>query len=127
MQRICEAFGKKKSAPKVETLEGVPVAFYRVDSERAKEIAAAGAVEIGYGRKDRKAGQELIGFNPELAHKKGAALLLDAMDNGAELLVCGTKEDADYFRNHFGHFERAANREIYIEIVACDELQKENV
>ncbi len=119
-QKLSYLFAKKKEVPLVERLEDVPVALYRVDAAWLNE---QGARIVSYKRCNKKAGQSLVEYNPELAYKKGAALLLDAMDSGAELLVTGSKEDAEYFRSHFGKFERVSGREIYIEIVALEELQ----
>ena len=119
-EKLSYLFAKKKRVPVVERLEGVPVALYRADEAWLKE---QGAQIIAYKKADKKAGQSLVAFNPELAYKKGAAVLLDAMDSGAELFVTGTAEDARYFRENFGKFERASGREIYLEIVALEELQ----
>ncbi len=123
IQKICSALGKKRALPQVQTLQEVPLALYRPTSKMVIELKERGAIIIDFSKKNRKAGQTLLAYNPDLAYKKGAAVLLDAMDSGAELLVCSSKEDAEYFRSNFGNFERASGREIYIEIIAFEELQ----
>ncbi|MRJ01916.1 MAG: hypothetical protein GXO19_00400 [Epsilonproteobacteria bacterium] len=122
--RICSQLTKKKQPPLVERLDEVPVALYRPTEEMERWMEEQGAVLTPFPRANRRAGQSLVEVNPDLAYKKGAALLLDAMDNGAELLVTSSLDDAAYFRSNFGHFERVSGREIYIDIIAFQELQE---
>ena len=58
-----------------------------------------------------------------MAFKKGGAVLLDAMDSGAEILICSKDEDAKYFRENFGNFKRVAGRDIYLDIISLNELE----
>ena len=121
--RLCSKLARPKPAPAVQTLEDLPVALYFGDEKMKEWIGSRGAMLISFSKERRKAGQSLVKVNPDLAYKKGAAVLLDAMDSGADLLVTGSVEDARYFRSNFSNFERASGREIYIDIIAFEELQ----
>jgi len=123
LSKICAKLTRSKEVPQIDTLQEVPVALYYANDEIEKELKKRGAWVVSFSKARRKAGQSLIEVNPELAYKKGAAVLLDAMDSGAELLVCARAEDARYFRSNFRHFERSSGREIYIDIVAYEELE----
>jgi len=122
MERIASKFAKKRRAPQIDALEEVPVAFYRVSSQTRKIFEELGVPVVRYSRENRKAGYEILDTDPEIALKKGAALLLDAMDSGADLLVCDDGM-GNYFRENFGRFERASGREIYLEILTETEAK----
>ncbi|MRI82996.1 MAG: hypothetical protein C6I00_01120 [Nitratiruptor sp.] len=122
--RLCSRLTRKKQPPIIEGLEGVPTALYHPTPQARQWLLDKGALLVPFPREWRKGGESLIDVNPELAYRKGAAILLDAMDNGAELFVTSSKEQAEYFRSNFGHFERSAGREIYLDIIALEELEE---
>lgn len=127
LNKICSNFTKKAKAPKVDSLKDVNVAIYygkNFDENIEKNLKKFGANIIEFSKSRKLAGQSLIDVNPTLAYKKGGTVLLDAMDNSAEILVTLKNEDANYFRENFGNFERAVGREIYLEIISIEELLK---
>ncbi|NPA04180.1 MAG: hypothetical protein GXO61_04885 [Epsilonproteobacteria bacterium] len=128
--KLKDSFCRKKGVPKIERLEDVPISIYagRNDDTPLRnflEKEKANIVEIS--RSKKLAGQTIVEYNPSLAYKRAAVTLLEAMDNGAELVACVKKDDAIYFRENFGKFEREIGREIMVEIVTFEELQRLNL
>jgi len=128
--RVKDAFCRKKGVPKIERLKDVPIAIYankREDKPLRDFLAKEQAQIIEISRSNKLAGQTIVEYNSPLAYKRGGKVLLEAMDNGAELVACVSKEDALYFRENFGRFERECGREIMVEIVSFEELQRLNL
>jgi len=123
LERIFYKFSKEAKAPKIDNIKGLSVAVYFGDEKLKSILKNYGANIIEFSKERALAGQTLVEVNPKMAFKKGGAVLLDAMDNSAEILVCAKDEDAKYFRSNFKNFEKTTNREIYLEIVSFSEIE----
>jgi hypothetical protein len=67
-------------------------------------------------------GRSILATAPELALKKAAVILLDALDHGAEVVVCKDEADARYFIENFKAIERAAGRDIPLCVTSVSAL-----
>ncbi len=123
LENICYKFSKKVEIPTLESLKDINVALYFADEDVKSRLKEFGANIVEFSKSKKLAGQTLLEVNPKMAFKKGGAVLLDAMDSAAEILICAKDEDAKYFRENFGNFEKVAGREIYLEIISFNELK----
>ena len=73
---------------------------------------------IAFGKATRRNGRTIVHNVPHLAYAKAATILLDALDSGAEVLVCADEADARYFIAHRRAIEKAAGREIPLRITS---------
>ncbi|HHH19817.1 MAG TPA: hypothetical protein ENK86_04840 [Campylobacterales bacterium] len=119
----------RKPTP-IETLEGKRIALYvgyREESEIAHQtlqtIETLGKA-IHFEMEDRRAGQSLMEINPMLALQKAGKMLLQALDNGAEVLVCLEDDDAECFLSVMGEIENAMGREIELGILSLSRFQE---
>ena len=129
----CEkiSFRKKNHKVELESLEGQNIALYIGDKNandlitKIKEkIESAGANFIGFEMATKLAGQTLMETNFEMAHTKAGKMLLDALDSGADILVCLNNSDLNIFRKAIIPCESIVGRDIELKIVSIDELEE---
>jgi len=115
----------KKNHDIEESLEDTNIALYVGDkdsSEIIKEIKAEAKANninfIDFHMSTKKAGQELMNSYKELAYKKAGTVLLDALDNGADALLCSKDSDVDFFQSIISNCEREHGRDIELKIIS---------
>jgi len=89
-----------------------------------EKILTTGANYIKFDMSTKKAGQSLMDTNFELAHTKAGTMMLDALDSGADILVCAKEEDAKLFQDAIVHAERIMGRDIELKIISPKELEE---
>jgi len=123
-------FSRKYKATESTTLEGRHVAFYAGTDEMSQgitestleQIESKGAQAIRFDKSNRLAGQTIVQTNPKMAYLKMGAMLLDALDSGADLLVVSSEEDATLFKQSIGYCEKVTQRDIPLEIISRGKL-----
>ena len=127
----CEKFTlrKKDHTLELETLEGAEIALYVGDKnsnelvETTKEkVSNAGAKFIAFDMSTKLAGQTLMDTHFELAHTKAGTMLLNALDSGADILVCAKDSDVAVFQKAIVHCERIMGRDIELKIISMNRL-----
>ncbi len=128
---ICEKISFKKKRHEVESIEGQNIALYIGDKnsndlivETKEKIESAGARFINFDMATKLAGQTLMETNFEMAHTKAGKMLLDALDSGADILVCAKDSDTNTFRDAIVHCERIVGRDIELKIISMKELDE---
>ena len=133
--RLMARFSKKEkeveSAPKravetIENLEEKQVAHYHgLASHDAmhKLITDRGMKGVHFSRSGKLAGLGILEENKALAFKKAGAILLDAYDRGAEVLVVDDVDVLDMFRKNYAAIERTIGRKmIGLELISTDDF-----
>jgi len=122
-------FGKKKEIEEkivlqkprvdvdVEKLEEKHIAYYAgtvTDNavNISKYITGLGTKEVHFSRKHKRSGLSILKDNQTLALQKAGAILLDAYDSGAEVLVIEDGSCFDMFQKHFKEIENTLGRKI---------------
>ena len=123
LDKVTEKFSQKALYSfEKESIEGVQVACYAGDSglldEIQEKITANGGKVITFSRATKLAGNSLLGKQDNLAYLKAATTLLDALDNGAALLVVAKSADLAMFRKHFASLQKRIGREIPLPLVS---------
>jgi len=117
----------KKNHELEESLEGTNVALY-VGDKNSSEVTEKIKVEakekninfIEFNMSRKKAGQTLLGSYNEVAYKKAGTVLLDALDSGADTLICSKDSDVDFFQSVISNCEREHGRDIELKIISLD-------
>ena len=124
------SFKKKDHTLDVETLEGAEIALYvgnnnsTVLMEKTKErVQNAGAKFIAFDMSTKLAGQTLMDTHFELAHIKAGTMLLDALDSGADILICSKNADIAIFHKAIVHCERVMGRDIELKIISMNTFE----
>ncbi len=127
----CEKISFRKKSHEVESVEEKNIALYVGDKnssdliEKTKAtIESAGANFISFAMATKLAGQTLMETNFEMAHTKAGKMLLDALDSGADILVCAKNADLNIFRKAIVPCERIVGRDIELKIISMDELEE---
>jgi len=127
IDKISKLTLRKKSNDIEESLNNENIALYIGDKkstniiERFKSTAKIHKTNIiNFKMSSKKAGQSIINTCSELAHKKAGTILLDALDSGANILVCSQISDVNYFQSVIGRCERELGRDIELKIISID-------
>jgi len=122
---------RKKNHEIEESLEGTNIAFYtgnntsnKIVEELSSTAKANNINVIAFKMSSKKAGQSIINDYSELAHIKAGTTLLDALDSGADTLVCIEESDVNYFQSVIGRCERELGRDIELKIISVNTLHK---
>ena len=110
-----------------EILESSNVALYigkeNDDFESTITLIKENAASyVKFNKSTKLAGQILMETHFEIAHKKAGEMLLDALDSGANVLVC-SKEDAKIFQTAHKACEKVMGREIKLKIISIETLE----
>jgi succinate dehydrogenase/fumarate reductase-like Fe-S protein len=96
-------------------------------AELAKEtkiaVVQSGATFIDFPMSTKLAGQSVITTNPDLAHQKAGKMLLDALDHGADTLLCAEDEDLELFKKMLAKCERVVGRDIELTLISLNKFQ----
>jgi succinate dehydrogenase/fumarate reductase-like Fe-S protein len=131
MDRISELTLCKKKSFDIESTDGHAVAVYAGDDlshkllEKTKlSIQNSGAKFVPFNMSTKLAGQTLLKSNHQMAYLKAGTMLLEALDSGADILVCLKDEDVSIFKSILAKAERVMGRDIDIMLISLVELQK---
>ncbi len=125
--------GLKEKNFTLEDCNNKAIAYYHGSRDldainEAKELIEQSAKSyISFSKATRLAGQSIFETNPSFALKKAAAMLLDAYDSSAEVLLFAKQSDRDFFRNILAKCERVVNREINLELFSLDEFKEKSL
>ncbi len=125
---------KKRKEIKIDTLKNKNIALYigynnnnnREDLLHAYKTITKIGRYIPFSMSKKTAGQTLIDINPFMAYKKAGRVLLDAFDNGAEVLVFATDDDYNFFKSIIADVEVAIGREIPLALISIHEFELSN-
>jgi hypothetical protein len=121
----------KKKEVIIDSIESQAVAVYAGDTlsdkliEETKEVIVnSGAKFVEFAMSTKLAGQTLVDSNYEIAYRKAGTMMLDALDSGANVLVCLKDEDLFIFKSILPEAERTIGRDIDIALISSVELQE---
>ena len=120
--------GKKEHKIDHETLENSNVALYvGINSDDFSEIETLikenSTSYINFEKSSKLAGQTLMDTHFEIAHKKAGEMMLDALDSGADILVCSEK-DTEIFQKSIKACEKVVGRDIELKIISQNRLKE---
>jgi hypothetical protein len=88
-----------------------------------KLIAQKGMKGVHFSRSGKLSGLSLLEDNQELAFKKAGAILLDAYDRGAEVLVFEDVDVLDMFKKNYSAIEKTIGRKmIGLELISVNDF-----
>jgi len=120
--------GKKEHKIDHETLENSNIALYvGLNGDDFSEIETlikeSAASYIKFEKSSKLAGQTLMDSHFEIAHKKAGEMMLDALDSGADILVC-SKKDTEIFQKAIKSCEKVVGRDIELKIISQNRLKE---
>jgi len=120
--------GKKEHTVDHETLSTSNVALYtgsnNDDFSAIKTLIKENATSyVNFERSTKLAGQTLMDTHFEIAHKKAGQMMLDALDSGVDILVCGEK-DTEIFQKAIKACEKVVGRDIELKIISQKRLKE---
>ena len=120
--------GKKEHSVDAETFASANVALYVGKEEDELDevcnmIKKSASSYVPFSKSTKLAGQTLMDTHFELAHKKAGAMLLDALDSGADVLVC-TKRDVAIFQKALPLCEKVMGRDIKLKIISVHRVKE---
>ena len=131
VDKLSELTLRKKNHDIDESLSGTNIAIYTGDKksntivEELKDIAKEHNINvINFKMSTKKAGQNIINSHSEMAHVKAGTVLLDALDSGADTLICIKNVDVDYFQSVISRCERVLGRDIELKIISTNTFHK---
>lgn len=131
IEKISDLTLCKKERATLDSIDGQTVAIYAGDKlsdkliEEAKSsIENSNAKVVEFSMSTKLAGQTLVDSNFEIAYRKAGTMMLDALDSGADVLVCLKDEDLKIFKSILVDAERAMGRDIEITLISVVELQE---
>ncbi len=116
----------KRAAETIENLEEKQIAHYHGPASHDsihKLIADRGMKGVHFSRSGKLAGLGILEENKDLAFKKAGAILLDAYDHGAEVLVVEDIDVLDMFKKNFSAIEKTIGRKmIGLELISTNDF-----
>ena len=116
----------KEKEHNIDSLEEKNIALYigkrdKNSFNNIKSLANSEGIKVvDFDLAFKKAGQTLLNYNREMASIKAGKTMLEAFDNGADILVCINNSDVDYFRKIQGYSEKELGRDIGIKIISTE-------
>jgi succinate dehydrogenase/fumarate reductase-like Fe-S protein len=121
-----EVVRPKRAIETIENLEEKQVAHYHgLASHDTMHtlIAQKGMKAVHFSRSGKLSGLSLLEDNKELAFKKAGAILLDAYDRGAEVLVVEDVDVLDMFKKNYSTIEKTMGRKmIGLELISSNDF-----
>ncbi len=125
-EKEVEVVVPERAVETIENVEEKQVAhYYGSASHEAmhKLIAELGMRGIHFPRANKLSGLSLLDDNKELAFKKAGAIILNAFDAGAEVLIVEDVDALDMFKNNFAAIEKTVGREIIgLELISAEDF-----
>ena len=113
-----------------DTVAGKPAAFYAgsatapAQAEVLEAIEGAGGSVVRFEREAKLCGRSIIDCQESLALQKAGTTLLQALDNGAEVLIVADEKDLAFFYRHYRAIEKRMGREIPLSLLSFDDYRK---
>lgn len=121
-----EAAAPKRTVETIADLESKQVAHYFGKASHSTMhalIREKGMKGIHFSRANKLCGLGIVEDNKELAFKKAGAILLDAFDSGAEVIIVEDPAALDMFKKHFSAIEKTVGREmIGLELILAEDF-----
>ncbi len=121
-----EAAVATRAVETIENLEEKRIAHYHGPSSHDtmhQLIAQKGMKGVHFSRAGKLAGLGILEENKELAFKKAGAILLDAYDSGAEVLVVEDLDVLDMFKKNYSAIEKTVGRKIRgLELISANDF-----
>jgi hypothetical protein len=120
-----DALMKKDTTETVVDTEGKQIAYYAgtvvgKTADIHEKIIQADSKAVLFSRANKLSGLSILEDNAELAYKKAATTLLDALDSGAQVLIVEEKEVYDMFKDHFTNIEKTIGRDIDLALISAE-------
>ena len=119
---------KMRTPIEVEELEGKNISLYmgdknsnKLSSEIEQSISSIGKL-IPFDMSTKRAGQSLMQNYPSIAHQKAGKMMLQAFDNGAEVMVFSKDEDLALFQKNLPLIEKAIGRKIGLALISLSKF-----
>jgi hypothetical protein len=126
-----DCLNKMRRPINIESLEQRSVALYLGDknsqkiSEQLQEtIEMLGGKFIEFEMSTKRAGQSIIESNSTIAYQKAGKMMLEALDNGAEILVFAKEEDATLFNRIVADVEHEVGRPISLALLSLSKFHE---
>jgi len=122
-----DALMKKDTKETVVATEGKQIAYYAGSTvgktaDIHEKIIQSDSKVILFSRANKLSGLSLLQDNAELAYKKAATTLLDALDSGAEVLIVEEQEAYDMLKDHFTKIEKTIGRDIDLALISAKDF-----
>ena len=121
---------KKSHEVEEESLENLDIALYIGNKnsnelvEKVKnEVQQAGGNFVTFEMSTKLAGQTIMNSHPKLAHLKAGTMFLNALDSGADILICADNSDVEIFQAAISQCERELGRDIELKIISMSTYQ----
>ncbi len=105
------------------------IAFYvepKADASICKKaeslIVSIGGVFLPFEASTKACGAGIVNAAPDIAYKKAGTILLDALDNNADLLIVNSNDAAVMLNTNIKKCEKAIGREIDLQIITPSQL-----
>ncbi len=125
-EKEVEVVVPKRAVETIENLEEKQVAHYyglASHDEMHKLIAQMEMKGVHFSRAGKLSGLSLLEDNKELALKKAGAILLDAYDRGAEVLIVEDVDVLDMFKKNYSAIEKTIGRKmIGLELISANDF-----
>ncbi len=125
-EKEVEVVVPKRAVETIENLEEKQVAHYyglASHDEMHKLIAQMEMKGVHFSRAGKLSGLSLLEDNKELALKKAGAILLDAYDRGAEVLIVEDVDVLDMFKKNYSAIEKTIGRKIIgLELISANDF-----
>lgn len=107
----------KRATKTVDEIENKTIAYYagvKRDNEAviSQIIADLGTKQVSISRKNKRSGLSILDDNKTLALKKAGAILLEAYDAGAEVVVVEDEASYEMFETYFNEIEAVVGRKM---------------
>ena len=113
-----------------DSFKNESIAFYVGDNhsqelvqETNLAIIKSGAKVVSFSKSSKLAGQTLLKTHQQLTYLKAGTMLLDALDSGADILVCANKSDFTFFQNSISKCEREVGRDIELRLISLEDFK----
>lgn len=123
---------KMRKDIKVDSLDNKNIALY-IGNNKETKLSHIAEIEkriksignlIGFNMSTKKAGQSLMKKYPTIAYQKAGKMMLQAFDNGAEVLVFVHDSDFALFNKKIASIESAMGREIGLALLPLSKLHE---
>jgi len=133
MEKLTARFTKNEDSEEESfTFENKNIGYYACGVNEKVEymheqITQADATVVTFTRSNKLSGFSLLQDNRELAYKKIATTLLDALDSGVEILIIEENEVYEMCKKHFKDIEVTIGREIDMQLISAETFLVEAV
>ncbi len=94
----------------------------QTDIDAGELLACLGSSRVNFEMDTKASGAKIVDSIGAIAYKKAGTILLDAMDQNADIIVVDSKEAFKMFDTNLAKCEKAVGREIDIQIITPSQL-----